>query len=201
MKTYLALGDSYTIGEGVTREQSFPFQLAELLRKATVQIAEPEIIAKTGWTTRELIGAIEHANSKTNYDLVTLLIGVNNQYRELSLEEYKIEFDSLLKTAIGFAGDNPGNVYVISIPDWSATPFSADRDRYTIRKEIDGFNSANHLISERYQVAYIDITIGSRDALHNPKLVTGDKLHPSFREYARWASKLSKKILNKPDWQ
>jgi len=201
MKTYLALGDSYTIGEGVTREQSFPFQLAELLRKATVQIAEPEIIAKTGWTTHELIGAIELANFKSNYDLVTLLIGVNNQYRGLSLEEYKTEFHSLLKTAISFAGNNRSNVYVVSIPDWSATPFAADRDRYTIRKGIDNFNSANHLISESYQVTYIDITIGSRDALHNPKLVTGDKLHPSFREYARWASKLSKKILNKPDWQ
>ncbi len=193
--TYLALGDSYTIGEGVPIYESFPYQTVQLLRQAGKDINAPEIVAKTGWTTDELEANIAKTQFKKNYDFVSLLIGVNNQYRGRKTDEYAIQFERLLKKAITFSGNKAGNVFVISIPDWGATPFAEGRDREKIATEIDTFNNINKQISERFKVNYIEITIGSREASNNGALVTKDKLHPSALEYGKWAEKLSAAML------
>ncbi len=193
--TYLALGDSYTIGEGVPIYESFPYQTVQLLRQAGKDINAPEIVAKTGWTTDELEANIAKTQFKKNYDFVSLLIGVNNQYRGRKTDEYAIQFERLLKKAIIFSGNKAGNVFVISIPDWGATPFAEGRDRGKIATEIDTFNNINKQISERFKVNYIEITIGSREASNKGALVTKDKLHPSALEYGKWAEKLSAAML------
>lgn len=188
--TYLALGDSYTIGESVPAEENFPSQTVRLLKEAGYNFHLPEIIAKTGWTTDELQDAINNYSFRPSYDFVTLLTGVNNQYRGRSVENYKPEFENLLKQAIGFAGGKASRVIVLSIPDWGVTPFAAGRDRKKIAEEIDKYNAANKEISEKYNVAYIDITPFTREAATDETLLAGDKLHPSGREYRRWAEKI-----------
>jgi lysophospholipase L1-like esterase len=193
--SYLALGDSYTIGEGVPVYESFPYQAVQLLRKRGVNIYAPEIVAKTGWTTDELQAAINNTKFLPIYDLVTLLIGVNNQYRGKSTEVYAEEFETLLKQAIAFAGNDKRRVVVMSIPDWGATPFAEGRDRTKITAEIDAFNALNRKISSKYKVYYIDITPGTRLAAQDPTLVIKDKLHPSGKEYAKWAEKLAKIVV------
>lgn len=193
--TYLALGDSYTIGEGVPAEDNFPHQTVSLLKKAQIDVLPPNIIAKTGWTTDELQDAINIAKPDTTYNIVSLLIGVNNQYRGRSPEEYTTQFEQLLKQAIHFAGNTPSHVFVVSIPDWGATPFAEGRDRAQITKEIDAFNVINNSIATQYNVHYIDITPGSRDVTNDLSLViTADHLHPSAKEYSKWAVKLSAAI-------
>ena len=172
--------------------ESYPYQAVQLLRKRGLNIYAPEIVAKTGWTTDELQAAINSAKFLPLYDLVTLLIGVNNQYRGKSAEVYAEEFETLLKQAIAFAGNDKGRVVVLSIPDWGATPFAEGRDRAKITAEIDAFNVINRKISSKYKVHYIDITPGTRLAAQDPTLVTKDKLHPSGKEYAKWAEKLAK---------
>ncbi len=185
--TYLALGDSYTIGEAVPSDQNFPNQLVQMLRKKGVEAADPQIIAKTGWTTGELLNAMAGAQFLPEYDLVTLLIGVNNQYRGLPPEEYATEFEKLLKMGIKLAGGKAGNVIVVSIPDWGATPFAKGRNRAEITEQINDFNLRNTRISSKHNVKYVDITVGSREAFINNDLVASDKLHPSGLEYKRWA--------------
>lgn len=196
--TYLALGDSYTIGEAVLLTESFPYQAVQQLRKAGHGFHSPEIIAKTGWTTDELQHAISKHQFLPSYDFVTLLIGVNNQYRGRSVEEYKPQFESLLKQAIRFASDKPERVIVLSIPDWGVTPFAKERDKQKIAGEIDAYNLANKQIAAKLKTHYINITPGTREAASNPGLVASDGLHPSATEYSRWADQLSayiKKIL------
>lgn len=193
--SYLALGDSYTIGESLPLEDNFPFQTIGLLRKKGLSVNDPEIVAKTGWTTDELRDAIAKRSLKPEYDFVSLLIGVNNQYRGRDIATYQKEFEQLLQQAIQFAGGKQYHVFVLSIPDWGVTPFAADRDRTKIEKEIDLFNAANKKISEQYKVHYIEITSGTREARQDVSLVAEDKLHPSQKEYARWAEKLSKAML------
>jgi len=192
--TYLALGDSYTIGQSVLPTENFPNQTVQLLKKSGYDFITPEIIAKTGWTTDELQNEIANNNFKPPFDLVTLLIGVNNQYRGRTVENYKPEFENLLKQAIQFAGNKSNHVVVVSIPDWGATPFAAGRDRMQIAKAIDEYNAANKSIAEKYKVNYIDITPGTREALTDLSLVAGDGLHPSAKEYARWAEKIAAMI-------
>lgn len=194
-KTYLALGDSYTIGESLPIYESYPYQTVQLLREKGVQITAPEIIAKTGWTTDELATAINRSKFIEKYDYVSLLIGVNNQYRGRQSEEYAIQFEELLNKAIGFSANDATHVFVISIPDWGATPFAEGRDTGKIAKEIDQFNDINKRISEKHRVTYIEITEGSREAKKNPALVARDKLHPSGLEYSKWAKLLAEKIL------
>src|SRR5438067_10686581 len=177
----LALGDSYTIGESVAEADRWPNQLARALG-----IAQPEIIAKTGWTTDELSSAIDKADPHGPYALVTLLIGVNNQYRGRDAEQYRREFVALLGRAIGFAGGNASHVIVISIPDWGVTPFAANRDRAKIGAEIDHFNAINREETLRAKARYVDITPVSRRAATDPTLVAGDGLHPSGTMYAQW---------------
>jgi lysophospholipase L1-like esterase len=192
--TYLALGDSYTIGESVPAAENFPNQLARMMREKGADVAAPDIVAKTGWTTFELKDAIAAAKLRESYDYVTLLIGVNNQYRNLLPEDYAKEFEQLLKMAIQFAGGKTANVIVVSIPDWGATPFARDRDRGKITEQINDFNLRNSRISAKHNVKYVDITEGTREALINPELVAGDKLHPSGVEYNRWAKAILKEM-------
>lgn len=189
--TYLALGDSYTIGESVPANENFPNQTTALLRKKGYNFLSPEIIAKTGWTTDELQAAIDSRHPKNNYNLVTLLIGVNNQYRGRVISEYEKEFESLLKQAIEFAGNDNNHVIVLSIPDWGATPFAKGKDHLQIAKEIDKFNALNKKISLRYNVHYIDITSWAREATSNLSLIAADGLHPSGKEYKRWSEKIT----------
>lgn len=189
--SYLALGDSYTIGESLPLEDNFPHQTVALLRKKGISITDPEIVAKTGWTTDELMDAITKRSLKSSYDYVSLLIGVNNQYRGRDIATYKKEFEQLLLQAIQFAGGKPEHVFVLSIPDWGATPFAEGRDRTKITSEIDQFNLANLKITEQYKIHYIEITTGTREAKQDLSLVAEDKLHPSKKEYTRWAEKLS----------
>jgi len=186
--TFLALGDSYTIGESVAESERWPVQLARMLRDEKINIGQPRIIARTGWTTDELAAAIDQENPKGPFDLVSLLIGVNNQYRGRSKEEYREQFVELLKRAITFAGGNPSRVIVLSIPDWGVTPFAEGRDRAHIAMEIDGFNAINREEALRAKAQYVDITPVSRQAKDDPDLIAGDGLHPSGRMYAQWAS-------------
>lgn len=188
---YLALGDSYTIGESVPVTENFPYQATQILRRNGVNIAAPEIIAKTGWTTDELQKAINQYHFRTEYDFVTLLIGVNNQYRGRPVSEYEPEFENLLKQAIAFAGNNPSHVAVLSIPDWGITPFAEGRDRKQVATEIDTYNAANKRIAEKYKVHYIDITPWTREADTDLTLLAADGLHPSGKEYKRWAEQVA----------
>jgi len=191
--TLLCLGDSYTIGESVPSSENFPTQVVQFLKKSNYQFDDPEIIAETGWTTDELQEAINKHHFRNSYDFVTLLIGVNNQYRGSAIEEYKTGFESLLKQAIQFANGKAGHVIVLSIPDWGVTPFSknAGRDQIRIAKEIDAFNEANKKITETYKANYIDITPGTRAASNDLNLIALDGLHPSGKEYKIWAQKVS----------
>lgn len=190
MTRYLALGDSYTIGEGVLEAGRFPVQLAERLCADGVDVANPEILARTGWTTDELSGGIDAAGPVGPYDLVTLLIGVNNQYRGRPLDEYREQFRMLLQRALGFAAGERRHVIVISIPDWGVTPFAADRDRAAIAREIDAFNDVNREEADREGVRYVDITPVSRRAAAEPNLVADDGLHPSAAMYRLWVELL-----------
>ncbi|WP_245705491.1 SGNH/GDSL hydrolase family protein [Chitinophaga filiformis] len=189
--TYLALGDSYTIGESVPEEHRFPVQTARLLAAKGIHIAAPRIIAKTGWTTDELETAVNEAAITDTFSVVTLLIGVNNQYRGRSVAEYKTEFTRLLKQAIQFAGGHSDRVIVLSIPDWGVVPFAEGRDRQQIGDEIDAFNAANKAVAKKFRVHYLDITPDSREAAGDPGLVASDGLHYSGKEMAIWAGKLA----------
>ncbi|MBT8396769.1 MAG: SGNH/GDSL hydrolase family protein [Gemmatimonadetes bacterium] len=184
---FLALGDSYTIGESVEPFQRWPVQLAARLTNLGVPTEDPRIIARTGWTTDELSAGIVEAGIRGTYDIVSLLIGVNNQYRGRDLEEYRSEFLDLLSQAVAFAGGDPKKVLVLSIPDWGVTPFAEGRDRVGIATEIDAFNAVNRIESESAGVSYLDITPISREAASNPGLIADDGLHPSGAMYARWA--------------
>lgn len=189
-RRFLALGDSYTIGEGVPAAARWPNQLATALSDAGIAFAEPTIVARTGWTTDELNTAIDAAVAAGElhppFDLVSLLIGVNNQYRGRSVADYEREFEALLRRALSFAGDQPQRVFVVSIPDWGVTAFGhADsRGAAQIGQEIDAFNAAAQAIAARHQVVYIDITQISRD---HPDWLVADQLHPDQRQYRAWA--------------
>ncbi|MBV8255466.1 MAG: SGNH/GDSL hydrolase family protein [Chitinophaga sp.] len=197
--TYLALGDSYTVGESVPTNESFPAQTVQMLQNGGFSIDLPKIIAVTGWTTDELDAGIKAAAIQGNqYDFVSLLIGVNNQYRGRSLEEYETQFTDLLRKAIGFSRNGADHVVVLSIPDWGVTPFAADRDVAQIAKEIDAFNAANKRIAADFQVHYIDITPFTREAVQDSTLVAADGLHPSGKDYQRWAKLVSQLFTRLP---
>ncbi len=192
--SYLALGDSYTIGEQVKLTDSFPYQSVQLLREKGIPFYAPEIIAATGWTTHELNTHIEKIRTLEKYDMVSLLIGVNDQYRGRSINEFTVAFEHLLMKAIGFAGENPAHVFVLSIPDWGVTPFAAQRDRNTIAGEIDAFNEVCSKTAEKYNANYINITQSQRTDGNNLEYLADDGLHPSGKEYAKWAIALSESI-------
>jgi lysophospholipase L1-like esterase len=188
---FLALGDSYTIGESVAVPDRWPNQLARTLAEKGIAVADPEIIAKTGWTTDELSSAIDAAKPRGPYALVTLLIGVNNQYRGRDAEQYRKEFAALLHRAIGFAGGDARRVVVVSIPDWGVTPFAASRDRAKIAAEINLFNAINAEEAQRAGARYADVTPVSRRAATDATLVAPDGLHPSAAMYAQWVTVIS----------
>ncbi len=195
--TYLALGDSFTIGESVSQIESFPYQLQNLIIAKNRIVASPNIIATTGWTTDELKSAINQAKLNRKYDFVTLLIGVNNQYRGYPLTTYKNEFSELLQTAIAFANGRKDRVFVVSIPDWGVTPFgrNSGRNTQTIADEIDAFNQASREITLAAGISYSDITPASRNAGTDISLVAADELHPSAKMYCEWANILLPKVL------
>ncbi len=192
---YLALGDSYTIGESLPVTENFPNQLVSSMLNNAIAFKPARIIAKTGWTTDELETGIVNANIidplRPSYDFVSLLIGVNNQYRGRPVDNYKQEFEELLKKAIRYAGDRAERVVVLSIPDWGVTPFANGRDRAQIALEIDAYNAANKEIALRYNVHYINITPWTREAATDLTLIAADGLHPSGKEYQRWADKIA----------
>ncbi|MGV3658454.1 MAG: SGNH/GDSL hydrolase family protein [Chitinophagaceae bacterium] len=192
--TYLALGDSYTIGEAEPITQSFPYQTVQLLRQQGLDVAAPEIVARTGWTTDELQAAVNNYTFSEGYDFVSLLIGVNNQYRGYSLDVYQKEFETLLQLAIPFARNKKGHVAVLSIPDYSVTTFAQEKDPAKIQKEIETFNAANKAIAEAHSIHYINITESTRQAKNNVNLLASDGLHPSAEEYKKWAVQLAQKI-------
>ncbi|MEJ7746040.1 MAG: SGNH/GDSL hydrolase family protein [Luteimonas sp.] len=193
MQSYLALGDSYTIGEGVVEGERWPVQLARALREDGITIADPRIIAKTGWTTDELDAAMDAASPLGEYDFVSLLIGVNNQYRGRDVGNYREEFAALLERAIRLAGGRGDRVLVISIPDWGTTRFgnehAADkpgRDLAGISRELDAYNAAAEAICRSRGVAFVDITPVSRERGNQASMLAADGLHPSSRMYAAW---------------
>lgn len=194
---YLALGDSYTIGEGVAERESFPHQLLDFLR-GEVDFFPPTIIAKTGWTTAELMQGIDTAELPcSKFDWVTLLIGVNNQYRNQSVDQYAGEFEQLLERAIQFADNKPQRVVVLSIPDWGVTPFAREggRDLALIAEEIDRFNQVNLDISCQKKVHYLDITSRYREVGGLEGYFVEDRLHPSAKIYSHWAERIGELVV------
>lgn len=190
---YLALGDSYTIGESIPETERWSGQLATLIESSPrfgrtegsgVEVA---IIARTGWTTAELWEGIQAQDINPPYDLVSLLIGVNNQYRGYDINEYREQFVFLLNKSIEYAGGDPNRVFVLSIPDWGVTPFASGRDREKIAQEIDAFNAVNREETEKAGAHYIDITSISREAADDSSFIAPDGLHPSGKMYAEWA--------------
>lgn len=188
---YLALGDSYTVGEAVDKELSFPFQLAGRLAARAEVI--PTVVARTGWTTDELLQGLEESRVSGIFDLVTLLIGVNNQYREYDLQAFRTEFSELLTRALGFAGGRKERVMVISIPDWGVTPFASGDKRSSaqIGAQIDRFNEICREVAGNAGIRFLSITEDSRRAASDPELTATDGLHPSGMMYEEWADRLA----------
>lgn len=186
---FLALGDSYTIGESVDEAQRWPEQLANVLRTTGHAVEKPRIIATTGWRTDQLKKAIEEANLKLEYNLVSLLIGVNNQYQGRAAESYVPEFEELLNMAIKLAGGKKENVFVVSIPDYGFTPFGQPKQK-EISKALDEYNTINKRITDKAGIRYVNITDISRNGLTDPELVADDKLHPSGKQYKLWVDRI-----------
>lgn len=197
--TFLALGDSYTIGEGVKNEDSFPFQTAGLLRKKGITVNDPVIIARTGWTTSDLIHAIKEKKIQRTFDFVTLLIGVNNQYQNKPVEQYKEEFTQLLQTAILFASGDPNRVFVLSIPDYGVTPFAVEKNPQRIAREIVNYNDINKSLADEMDTQYVNIFFESLLAGSDPEMLTHDGLHPSGKQYALWSQRLADAIKTASD--
>jgi lysophospholipase L1-like esterase len=197
LQTYLALGDSYTIGEAIPVHLSFPSQVVQQLRKNKSHVSAPEIMARTGWTTDELLAAISDYKFLEHYDLVTLLVGVNNQYRGRRIEEYKLEMESLLKFALERANKKEDHVIVLSIPDYSVTPFAQKLEPERISKEIDLYNTVKRALAAQYKVRYIDITEQSKAAYSDESLLAPDGLHYSEKVYKVWAEKVVEIISSK----
>lgn len=201
--SYLALGDSYTIGEGVAAGGGWPDQLARLLRDDGIALAAPRVIATTGWTTDELDAAIDATTPLGEYGFVSLLVGVNDQYRGRPLDEYRGRFDNLLQRAIGFAGGRSDRVLVLSIPDWGVTSFghASGRDLAQIARELDAYNAVASELCDARDVAFVDITAINRARGAEPAMLAEDGLHPSAAMYAQWAQlalPVARQLLEQP---
>jgi lysophospholipase L1-like esterase len=189
---YLALGDSYTIGARVTEAARWPVQLVKLLNKLGYNYVSPKIVARSGWTTSQLEAAILNENIKEEFNLVTLLIGVNNQFRGRSLDEFRKEFSSLLNKAIAFGKNNPANVIVVSIPDWGVTPVGQSFDSRNVSREIELFNDVKREETAIRDVKFVDITEISLLARNNSIYIAKDGLHYSGEMYKLWAEEIAK---------
>lgn len=194
--SWLALGDSYTIGESVNEEERFPFQTITLLKKSNIYFKEPEYIAVTGWTTQNLLEGIAQKNLQERFNVVSLLIGVNDQYQHFDTAGYRIRFTACLEKAIELADNIKEHVFVLSIPDYSVTQFAAQMDSARISKEIEAFNAINKAVTLSYNIHYTDITPLTREAKNDKALIALDGLHPSGKEYAKWAVLLAQEIKN-----
>src|SRR5438552_3082463 len=192
--TWLALGDSYTIGESVNEDERFPAQTVSLLKDDNLFIMPPQYIATTGWTTQDLLDGIATQNPQEPFDIVSLLIGVNDQYQHLDTAGYRLRFTRCLLTAIALAGNKKEHVFVLSIPDYSVTPFAQNGDTTRIKKEIDEFNSINEAITLSFNISYTNITSLTCQAKNDASLIANDGLHPSGKEYAKWAALLAPEI-------
>ncbi|MEM9897061.1 MAG: SGNH/GDSL hydrolase family protein [Bacteroidota bacterium] len=194
--TYLALGDSYTIGEAVSAESRWPDLLTKQLKEDSIEV-DLTIVAKTGWTTGELKKGIAKADLNEKYDLVSLLIGVNNQYRGYSLDEYEHEFKELLSQALVYADNDPRRVFVVSIPDYGVTPFAAEKNLNPekISDELHHFNAVAHKIARLRDVKFVDITEKSLDVRNDPMLIADDGLHPSGKMYEVWAKMVYEQVF------
>lgn len=186
--SYLALGDSYTIGESVDSTMRWPVQLADSLSQRGFPVSPPKIIATTGWTSDELMQGIIRANIQDTFDLVSLLIGVNNQYRGYDTAQYRFEFQELLYRSIEFAGGVTGQVFVVSIPDYGVTPFGQTKDPEKIARELDIYNDMARKMCTARGIAFYNITDISRKADENAELVASDDLHPSGKMYTQWVA-------------
>ena len=197
--TYLALGDSYTVGEGVSFQSSLPMQLTHRLRKNSMDIADPTIIAKTGWTTNELKKGVEETNVTEVFDIVSLLIGVNNQYRNYDIHVYEKEFEELLDIAIRYTHHRPENVIVISIPDYGITPFAKQKNMNSeqVTQVLEQYNHIAKHIANRKKTNFYDITSISREAENCNELLASDLLHPSPKMYKKWVDLLCFDLLIK----
>ena len=184
---YLALGDSYTIGEGVAEHERWPNQLVGLLRQRDVDVEDPLLIARTAWTTDELSDAIDGERLRDKFDLVTLLVGVNDQYRSRPVASFGADFAPLVLRAKGFANRRPTRVIVLSIPDWGATAFAEGRDRGRISAEVDAYNARARELTAAAGSHWVDITAITRAMQHDPNLSAPDGLHPSGAMYRQWA--------------
>lgn len=185
--SYLALGDSYTIGESVPLHESFPYQTVQLLRKAGHHFHPPEIIAQTGWTSAELAKQILQTQLNESYDFITLLVGVNNQYRGLSINEFKTDLAFLVHKAIHLSGEQPGHVIMISIPDWGVTPIGAKKEEKKISEEIDAYNQICESAAKRFNTQFLNITEETRKVKNDYSLLATDHLHYSGKEHLIWA--------------
>jgi lysophospholipase L1-like esterase len=186
----LALGDSYTIGEGVAADQRWPEQLATRLRASGLDVPPPRVIATTGWRSDDLSRAIGRAQLEPPYALVTLLIGVNDQYQDYREKGYPARFAMLLKRALELAGGDRKRLIVVSIPDYSVTPFARKMNRAKVSAAIERYNKVNRDTVARQGIVYVDVTEISREAATNSGLLADDGLHPSGSMYARWVEKI-----------
>jgi lysophospholipase L1-like esterase len=184
--TYLALGDSYTKGEGVNPDDNFPNQLIQRLQVEHIKVKGLSVIAETGWTTSSLLQSIETSKIASKFDLVSILIGVNNQYKQIDINIYKTEFEEILLKAIQYSGNRRERVFVLSIPDYSVTPFAQILNPMLIQQEIDSYNAVNKEISEKHEVTYVNITTISRKAEDDLNYLSPDGLHPSAHMYLEW---------------
>lgn len=194
-KRYLALGDSYTIGQGVATSERFPLQVVTQLRQQNISIQDPVYVATTGWTTANLLAAINAQNLTGPYDVVSLLIGVNDQYQGVDTAVYRQRFTEALNKAITLSGNKKANVFVLSIPDYSVTPFVPASQKARVRQEIDWFNNINLQVTQQAGISYTDITPSTREGATNSSLIASDGLHPSGLEYKKWADMLIPKMV------
>ena len=189
-QTILALGDSYTIGSSVSEDERWLVQLVTKLREQGLLVADPTIVAQGGWTTDDLERGIQEADPQGIFDLVTLLIGVNDQFRGYPVQDYRPRFASLLAQAVTFAGGDPGRVVVLSIPDWGVMPFAGGRRTDEISSQIDAYNAVNFEETKKTGAMYVDVTGVSRRAAEEFDLIAADGLHPSAEMYALWVEQV-----------
>ena len=200
--SYLALGDSYTIGEAVDSTHRWPVQLADSLRRIHhLRVDEPQIVATTGWTTNELQHGIEQADLKDKYELISLLIGVNNQYRGYAFEQFEKEYEVLIKWAIQHSVHGASGIFAVSIPNYGVTPFGQARGEDTIRAELLAYDAKAKEFCQRFGIPFFDITPISELTKDNPTFIADDQLHPSGLQYTEWVRSFASQVAELiSDW-